>query len=137
TAVHPRSGSRSADEQPSGVTGAPALSLAAGIRIMTSNPRYGSAAELIRLTLELASSHVGKSIDEIASSFGIKRRTAERRLAALRALYPALEYVDGDDRIRRWRLPIQGIRPFLEVSKEELAALAAAEKVLRRDRIRA
>jgi predicted DNA-binding transcriptional regulator YafY len=104
---------------------------------MTSNPRYGSAAQLIRLTLDLASTHYGKSIDEIAESFEITRRTAERRLAALKEIYPNLEYADSDDRIRRWRLPLQGIRPLLDVTKEELAALAAAEKLLRRERIKA
>jgi len=103
---------------------------------VTSNPRYGSAAQLIRLTLDLASSHTGKSIDEIAKTFGIKRRTAERRLAALRETFPNLEYVDTEERIRRWRLPIQGIKPLLEVTKEELAALAAAEKLLRRERVK-
>lgn len=104
---------------------------------MTSNPRYGSAAQLIRLTLDLASSHVGKSIDEIAEAFGITRRTAERRLAALKDIYPTLEYADDGDRVRRWRLPLQGIKPLLEVSKEELAVLAAAEKLLRRERVKA
>lgn len=103
---------------------------------MTSNPRYGSAAQLIRLTLDLASSHTGKSIDEIAEAFGVTRRTAERRLAALRDIFPNLDPVDSGERIKRWRLPIQGIKPLLEVTKEELTALSVAEKLLRRERIK-
>ncbi len=84
-------------------------------------PRYGPAQRLLRMALLLAASRVGLSIEELARELDISRKTAERMRSAVAEEFPALEYRDGEDRIRRWRLPA-GLPDALTAPRPEVVA---------------
>jgi predicted DNA-binding transcriptional regulator YafY len=88
--------------------------------------RYEKAEALIELILQLQSSYVGLSIDDISDRFGVSRRTAERMRNTVRVLFPELEERVMDDRIKRWRLPSRRAQGLIRWRAEELAALDTA-----------
>ena len=85
--------------------------------------RYEPAQQLLRMALLLAGSRAGLSIDELAGSLRISRRTAERMRDAVAEVFSGLEHVDGDDRIRRWRLPTNSPTPVAAPRPEAVAVL--------------
>ncbi len=96
-------------------------------------PRYEGAVELIALAIALQGSSVGLAIDEIAERFGISRRTAERRLAALATLFPrelSAQALDGGR--KHWRLRGAASR-LVRVEPTEVAALDAAAALVERE----
>ena len=87
-----------------------------------SNPRYRNATELLQLAIALQGATVGYTIDEIQAQFDITRKTAERRLNALRELFPnSLEYQTFDGRKRHWRLRDGHVSGLIRLEPEELA----------------
>jgi predicted DNA-binding transcriptional regulator YafY len=96
-------------------------------------PRYEGAVELLELATSLQGSSVGLGLDEICERFGISRRTAERRLAALSKLFPrelsAQVYEDGR---KHWRLR-GAVSRLLRVEPTEVAALDAAASLVERE----
>ena len=93
--------------------------------------RYNRLDDLLRLTLRLSGSFEGLSLDDVQREFGVSRRTAERMRDAIARVIPSLEYVDGEDRVRRWRIP-QAPSALVQISAVELAEIEAAAKRLRR-----
>ena len=87
-----------------------------------SNMRYDPGMRLLRLATLLAGSRVGLSLDEMSAELEVGRRTVERMRDQLADLFPALTHWDGDDRIRRWRLP-QAVLPAIPPSAGALATL--------------
>lgn len=84
--------------------------------------RYEPATRLFQLAMRLAGSRAGLSLDEMADALGIGRRTAERLRDRLEEMFPQLEYLDGDDHIRRWRLPRTAL-PAVPVRPGAIATL--------------
>ncbi len=72
------------------------------------------------------------SLEEIAVSFAVSRRTAERMRDAVAKVFPQLEEVDGE-RPKRWRLRNGLSGTFREPLAEELAALRGLVRKLVRD----
>jgi predicted DNA-binding transcriptional regulator YafY len=84
--------------------------------------RYEPGMRLLRLATLLAGSRVGLSLDEMSAELEVGRRTVERLRDQLADVFPALTHWDGDDRIRRWRLP-QASLPAIPPSAGALATL--------------
>jgi predicted DNA-binding transcriptional regulator YafY len=95
--------------------------------------RYAKAENLLRLGLELAASYSGLSLQDIEAKFEVSHRTAQRMRDAVERVFPQLEEVPQDDRIKRWRLPIKALGPVVDVSAEHIHALEIAVDVLKRD----
>ena len=90
--------------------------------------RYERIADIVRLAIRLQGAG-GLTLDDIGSEFEISRRTAERMRDAVEHAFGPLEYEDGDDGKRHWRLRSNILRDLIRVSADELVELetAAAE----------
>ena len=77
---------------------------------------------LLRLAILLAGSRTGLTLDEMTQELEVGRRTVERLRDRLQDVFPQLEAIDGDDRVRRWRLP-RGALPVLPVQPTTIATL--------------
>jgi predicted DNA-binding transcriptional regulator YafY len=93
--------------------------------------RYQPAVRLLRLAIALAGSRTGLSLDEMAEFLEVNRRTAERLRNALGETFPQLTNVEGDDRIRRWRLPREAL-PHMAPRPPIIATLDAMARDLDR-----
>ena len=91
--------------------------------------RHEKGAALLRLARLLAGSAEGLTLDEMARSLGVGRRTAERMRDAVREVFSDFEEVD-DPPTRRFRIPggLDGV--FQSPNAEELSALHGAADVL-------
>jgi predicted DNA-binding transcriptional regulator YafY len=94
--------------------------------------RHDKALFLIELARSLAASAEGLTLDEMAESAGVGRRTAERMRDALEALFPQMEAIpDGPS--RRFRIP-GGLDGFVQSpTTEELVELGKAARKLREE----
>lgn len=91
--------------------------------------RHEKARTLIELARRLAGSAEGLTLDEMAASAGVDRRTAERMRDRIAELFPQLEAVP-DPPTRRFRIP-SGLDGFMQApDADEMAALAAAASEL-------
>ena len=101
-----------------------------------TNPRYASATELLQLVIALQGTSIGLTLDAICERFGVTRKTAERRLNAVRELFPnAIESQTLGDRRKYWRLRGGLAAGLVRVDPVELTALdAALERVEREGR---
>ena len=98
--------------------------------------RYGKSARLIELTLRLGADAEGLTIEEMASELGVGRRTAERMLSSLEALFPQLEARIVDTRgTKRWRVPRATLDGQLSFTAAELAALRTTVVLARRENL--
>ena len=90
--------------------------------------RYERIADIVRLAIRLQSAG-GLTLDDIGSEFEVSRRTAERMRNAVEHAFGPLEYEDGGDGKRHWRLRSNALRDLIRVSADELVELetAAAE----------
>ena len=103
--------------------------------------RYEKADTLLRLALDLQGALEGLSLDDIRARCALSpdtplsRRTAERLRDAVERIFPQLEQANPGELPKRWRLPAGSANGLATVTVEELAALATAARVLRRDNL--
>jgi predicted DNA-binding transcriptional regulator YafY len=93
----------------------------------TSPMRYEPGMRLLRLAILLSGSRTGLSLDEMAAHLEISRRSVERLRDRLEDVFPALHFVDGEDRTRRWMLP----RDALPALPAQPGAIATLETLAR------
>lgn len=62
------------------------------------------AQDLIRLARLAATRRIGISLEEICEEFEVTHRTAQRMTEALETVFTGVEWQDGPDRRRRWRV---------------------------------
>jgi predicted DNA-binding transcriptional regulator YafY len=87
--------------------------------------RHDKALSLLELGRRLAGSAEGLTLDEMADSVGVDRRTVERMRDRLQDLFPQMEAVP-DPPTKRFRIP-SGLDGFMQTpTLEELTALSAA-----------
>ena len=100
--------------------------------------RYEPGMRLLRLAILLAGSRTGLTLDEMTKELGVGRRTVERMRDRLQDVFPQLETIDDDERVRRWRLP-RGALPVLPVLPTTIATLetVSAELATRGEAARA
>lgn len=99
--------------------------------------RHDKAAKLMRMALLLTNARPGYTLDDLCEELELKRRTVERMRAALARVFPQLDFHDGHDGRRRFRLPGSAAFTLLptadELSELELA-IAALRKAHQRER---
>ena len=90
--------------------------------------RYERIADIVRLAIRMQGAG-GLTLDDIGAEFEVSRRTAERMRDTVEHAFGPLEYEDGDDGRRHWRLRSNALRDLIRVSADELVELetAAAE----------
>ncbi|CAN7357473.1 helix-turn-helix transcriptional regulator [Rhizobium sp. LjRoot258] len=81
------------------------------------------AQDLIRLARLAATRRIGISLEEICEEFDVAHRTAQRMTEALETVFTGVEWQDGPDRRRRWRVSdpmLDRLRPREETAIEAL-----------------
>lgn len=82
-------------------------------------------------------SALGLSIEDIQRNYSddpLGRRTAERLRDAIERLFPQIEQANPGEVPKRWRLPGGTINGLATVTADELADLATAVSLLRREK---
>jgi hypothetical protein len=102
--------------------------------------RYEKAEILLRLALDLRGTLDGLTLKDIGERYGerdgpLSRRAAERFRDAVERVFPQLEQVNPGEVPKRWRLPPGILNGLAAVTADELAALATAGALLRRDNL--
>lgn len=96
--------------------------------------RYEPSTRLLRLALALAGTRAGLTVDEMRGTVDpdgrVSRRTVERLLVSLRALFPALEEAAPGETPKRWRLADTALSPLATIGADHLADLAGAAALL-------
>lgn len=98
--------------------------------------RYARADRLIQLALEMQAARGGLTLTDIEQRFGVSRRTAIRMRDAVIAAFPQADEVPSNDRAKRWRLDGANLRPLMQVTAEDLAALESAIALLEQSNMR-
>ena len=102
--------------------------------------RNQQAVDILDLAIELQTTLVGLTTQDICRIYGISRRTAERRREAVAALFGrgSLEKVDSNDIQTHWRLRSRTLWRLIQLSDDEVSQLvnaATALKAQHRDEI--
>jgi predicted DNA-binding transcriptional regulator YafY len=91
--------------------------------------RLEKAVTLLQLARRLATNGEGMTLDDMAASTGVNRRTAERMRDAIRVIFPQMEELP-DGRMIRFRIP-GGLHGFMHSpTSDELAELEGAIRSL-------
>ena len=92
--------------------------------------RLEKLSDLLDLARQLSGSAEGLTLDEIAGTFNVGRRTAERMRDAVEQSFGPLEVLD-DGRKKRFRISARGLSSFaIAPTLEELADLENAARGL-------
>jgi predicted DNA-binding transcriptional regulator YafY len=97
--------------------------------------RYEKLETLLRVALDLRGNAEGLSLEDMQGRYGVSRRTAERMRDAIERVFPQLEQANPGELPKRWRIRSGIISNLAGFSVEELAALNAAVKLLRRENL--
>lgn len=65
---------------------------------------FSKARDLVQLAQMAAARRRGVALEDIMDEFAVSHRTAQRMAAALETTFANVQYTDGPDRKRRWRL---------------------------------
>lgn len=98
--------------------------------------RYEKAEILVHIALDMQGSAPGLSLDDIQRNYcspPLSRRTAERLRDAVERVFPQLELANPHELPKRWRLPAGSANGLANITADELADLATAVSVLRRE----
>ncbi|HEX4079305.1 MAG TPA: WYL domain-containing protein [Rhizomicrobium sp.] len=102
--------------------------------------RYEKAETVLKLALAMQGTAEGLSLDDIRQCNGgtpLSRRTAERLRDALERVFPQMEQANPGEVPKRWRIRAGTLNGLAAIGADELAALDAAKKLLRRENMRA
>ena len=94
--------------------------------------RYERLKDIIDLAVRLQGSRAGVTLEEVQSDLAVSRRTAERMRDAVEWAFGPLETVPSNDNRLHWRLRSGALRCLVQVTDEELSALATASAALER-----
>jgi len=98
--------------------------------------RYEKAETILRIALDMQGLAVGLSLDDIQRNYSdelLSRRTAERLRDAVERLFPQIDQANPGEVPKRWRLPGGTVNGLASVTADELADMATAVSVLRRE----
>ena len=98
--------------------------------------RYEKAETILRIALDMQGSALGLSLDDIQRNYSdvpLSRRTAERLRDAVERLFPQIDQANPGEVPKRWRLPGGSVNGLATVTADELADMATAVQVLRRE----
>ncbi len=93
--------------------------------------RFERVENLLQLALQMQTSYMGVSIEEIQEEFSVSRRTAERMRDAVMRVFPGVEEIRCEDpRRKRWRLSRNSGPKPSDISVDDFSSLQAARKHL-------
>ncbi|MGH6824835.1 helix-turn-helix transcriptional regulator [Methyloceanibacter sp.] len=101
--------------------------------------RYEKSETVLRIALDMQATALGLSLEDIQRGYAdrpLSRRTAERLRDAVERLFPEIEQSNPGEVPKRWRLPGGAVGGLAKVTADELADLATAISVLRRENMR-
>ncbi|MFT3810862.1 MAG: WYL domain-containing protein [Micropepsaceae bacterium] len=94
---------------------------------------FAKADQLLELAAFCAARRGGITLDDVMARFGGVKRTAQRMLHTLETQFnDTRTHVDEDGR-KRWSRPGAGLKDFLTLTSDELAALELAGQALARE----
>jgi predicted DNA-binding transcriptional regulator YafY len=102
--------------------------------------RHEKAETILRLALDLQGTAEGLSLEDIRQRYTdppLSRRTADRLKDAVERLFPMLERANPGELPKRWRLSGGSVNGLASVTTAELADLATAAALLRREQLHA
>ena len=94
--------------------------------------RYERLKDIVDLAVRLQGTRAGLTIEDIQSDLSISRRTAERMRNAVEWAFGPLDTVPSNDNRLHWRLRSGALRSLVQITDEELSALATASAALER-----
>jgi predicted DNA-binding transcriptional regulator YafY len=97
--------------------------------------RYEKLEALLRVALDMRGTAEGLSLEDIQNGYGVSRRTAERMRDAIERVFPQMEQANPGELPKRWRIRPGVLGSMVGFSAEELAALATAANLARRDNL--
>lgn len=98
--------------------------------------RYEKLDTILRIALDMQSNALGLSFEDIQRNYSDKplsRSTAERFRKAIERVFPQIEEVDVGEPRKHWRIPAGSLTRLADISADELADLATAADLLKRD----
>jgi predicted DNA-binding transcriptional regulator YafY len=95
--------------------------------------RYEKLEALLRMALDMRGNAEGLSLEDIQHNYGVSRRTAERMRDAIERVFPQMEQANPGELPKRWRIRAGALGGMVGFSAEELAALATAADLARRE----
>lgn len=102
----------------------------------SSSVRLEKVENIIRLINKMAGSTEGVSLQDIMNEYNVCRRTAERMMNVVRALYPTqIEQVETDELYKSYRLQELYRQGPIKFSTAELACIKRAAKLAKRDKM--
>ena len=90
--------------------------------------RFAKAEELLKLAFAMQASTEGVALAEIEQMFDVTRRTAMRMRDAVARVFPQIDEIVGENRIKRWRIPATVANRHISLLPDELASLDIAVK---------
>ena len=84
---------------------------------------FAKAEQLLDLATMLRARRSGITLNDVENRFGCSRRTAQRMMRQLEARFPDIQSEMEEDGCKRWRMPTGGLKDFLSLHADELAAL--------------
>ena len=85
--------------------------------------RYSRMSDFFQLLYMMMAEPRGVSIDEICDEFNVSRRTAERMRDAVRNVFPQVDVISENDKIKRWGFINYALKELVEFTDEEIAAM--------------
>lgn len=85
--------------------------------------RYDKVEDLLNLIFLMQARSRGVSLADIQEEFEVGRRTAERMRDAAMRLYPEIQPIETNSRVKRWALKTYSASSLVSFSAEELAEL--------------
>ena len=85
--------------------------------------RYNKVEDLLNLIFLMQARSRGVSLEDIQDEFEVGRRTAERMRDAAMRLFPQIQSVETNSRVKRWTLRNYSASSLVSFSTEELAEL--------------
>ncbi len=99
---------------------------------MGRGPRHEKAELVLRLALMMQATRSGISLLEIMDAFEVSRRTAERMRDAVERVFPQMESVDSDERVKRWRIPPRSFSGLIDCTAHHLSSIHLATDMMRK-----
>lgn len=97
--------------------------------------RYNKVEDLLNLIFLMQARSRGVSLADIQDEFDVGRRTAERMRDAAMRLFPQIEPVENNSRIKRWTLRNYSASSLVSFSAEELAELENVKRNYEADQL--
>ncbi len=85
--------------------------------------RYSRMSDFFQLLYMMMAEPRGVSIDEICDEFNVSRRTAERMRDAVKNVFPQVDVISENDKVKRWGFINYALKELVEFTDEEIAAM--------------